>query len=332
MMRPRLCTALLSLSILVAVAAPAWAQEKSTKPQPTPEGYTRHEINGFTVYVHRDVIAENRISTDQRKPLQVLNMELNTVYRQLGEHVVRRLQKNVPVYVEWRKIIKDRRDAVAVYFHKNDEFDRDSRRVTILRMDIITRMRQPNAPFDAQSSRVLLHEMAHAVHFDHRDWDDKIKAAYDQAKERGLYRAKRPSGSEADHYALDSPPEYFAELSCAYLARLHYFPHTRNELLKHDPVGYKLMEDFWFKVQSERNLPAAKVQPGVAKSAVDKVELAAAGKLELIRLRIEAGKLEQAAERLKELIRDYPDTKAAEEAKNLLAKLNKEPEKPDAKK
>ena len=39
--------------------------------------------------------------------------------------------------------------------------------------------------------------------------------------------------------------EFFAELTCAYLDRLNYFPATREDLEKHDPTTYKLMQKVW---------------------------------------------------------------------------------------
>jgi hypothetical protein len=48
-------------------------------------------------------------------------------------------------------------------------------------------------------------------------------------------------------YAATNDHEYFAELTCCYMDKLHYFPFTRDDLKTHDPNGYKLMEAVWGK-------------------------------------------------------------------------------------
>ena len=49
-----------------------------------------------------------------------------------------------------------------------------------------------------------------------------------------------------DHaYAMTTPQEYFAESSEAYFSRNDFFPFTRDELKKHDPEIFKLLEKLW---------------------------------------------------------------------------------------
>jgi hypothetical protein len=94
---------------------------------------------------------------------------------------------------------------------------------------------------------IILHEMAHAYHF--RVLGEQhggIRAAYKQAVERKLYDSVlRANGKKEKAYALTSAGEYFAELSEAYFGRNDFYPFTRAELEKHDPVGYQLMRDVW---------------------------------------------------------------------------------------
>ena len=46
-------------------------------------------------------------------------------------------------------------------------------------------------------------------------------------------------------YAMTSPQEYFAESTEAFFSRNDFFPFTRDELKKHDPEMYELLERFW---------------------------------------------------------------------------------------
>jgi hypothetical protein len=101
----------------------------------------------------------------------------------------------------------------------------------------------------------LLHELAHAYHDRVLDYDNKkIKEAYESAMERKLYKEVECKGlggkglvviGKGRAYACKNYAEYFAELSVAYLARNWAYPFTAEDLRKHDPDGYKLMESVW---------------------------------------------------------------------------------------
>lgn len=93
----------------------------------------------------------------------------------------------------------------------------------------------------------LLHEMAHAYHFQHPELDPAILRAYDNAKAAGLYRKvtrdHRPGQQEA--YAISNHREYFAELSEAYFGENDFFPYNRAELKQYDAQGYAMLENVW---------------------------------------------------------------------------------------
>jgi hypothetical protein len=44
---------------------------------------------------------------------------------------------------------------------------------------------------------------------------------------------------------MTSPQEYFAESTEAFFSRNDFFPFTRDELKKHDPEMYELLERLW---------------------------------------------------------------------------------------
>jgi hypothetical protein len=102
----------------------------------------------------------------------------------------------------------------------------------------------------------LLHEFAHALHDRALGFDDAgVAEAYRQAVERRLYddveiHHYRDYGryvpQRGPAYARSNHREYFAELSVAYLGLgKRFFPFTREELQKHDPIGYALVADAW---------------------------------------------------------------------------------------
>jgi hypothetical protein len=69
-----------------------------------------------------------------------------------------------------------------------------------------------------------------------------------------------------------------------------------------------------------KDKPAGKDKPD---DDPDKAEQLALKKLNLAKILAEDGKVDKAKERLRDLIKDYPKTKAAERARQLLEKLNK---------
>lgn len=113
--------------------------------------------------------------------------------------------------------------------------------------------------FEAEMRRMpnfALHELAHAYH--HRTLADgfanaEIRAAYSRAKASGSYERVERSFGEGNGrtntferaYAMTSPMEYFAETTEAYFTRNDFFPFTRNELKRHDPEMFKLLEKLW---------------------------------------------------------------------------------------
>ncbi len=110
--------------------------------------------------------------------------------------------------------------------------------------------------FEAETRRMpnfALHELAHAYHnrtvrmsFGNLE----IKNAYEKAKASGKYeRVERKDSEGRSHmdraYAMTNPQEYFAECSEAFFSRNDFYPFTREELQKHDPEMFALLEKLW---------------------------------------------------------------------------------------
>ena len=93
----------------------------------------------------------------------------------------------------------------------------------------------------------MLHELAHAYHFlVLGERHPGIAAAYRQAVERKLYdEVEHASGAKRRAYALRNEKEYFAELSEAYFGKNDFYPFSRADLQKHDPAGYRLLDQLW---------------------------------------------------------------------------------------
>ena len=250
----RLVVCVLFLLPLGLSAQPAAKGPK--KKDDVPPGYKKDNLRGFTLYFSNRVLEEDRSSKLPRKPLEALEQELIIVETVLPADKVKKL-KAVPIWVEWDERIAMGNGrgggAVAVFLggHQSDLLDRSnpvkSNAVTILSLRSLTAEHQPAT----DSGRcVTLHELAHAFHYHVvGENNQQVKDTYKQAMERKLY--------DRALYVATNEHEYFAELTCCYLEKLDYFPRTRDELKKHDPKGYDLMEKTWGKV-IERKVVAAK--------------------------------------------------------------------------
>lgn len=243
------------------------ADDKTTKtaaksklaPDSVP-GYRRMVIEGFTLLVSDDVLKHNDDKFD-KKPLEVLELELKTLVRVLHVRALNVI-RNVLIWVEWNEAqdLTNGREgsAVAVYYGghqlsmlKQGKHPLKANAVSILSMKKLTDEHQPKT----DSGRcVILHEIAHAVHHQLVNFENPyVKTAFKQAMERKLY--------DTAVYAATNEKEYFAEISCAYLDKLHYFPHTRADLKKHDPAGHSLMERIWGKTKDDATKKAASARP-----------------------------------------------------------------------
>ena len=206
-------------------------------------GYRTLQVAGFTVLADPRVIEPPEKQTIS--PLQVLEGELKILGRLVHTQALAELRKLV-IWAEWDEVqpLGNGREgnALAVYYGGSQRGMLQSGRnplkannISILSMRNLTREHQPGQ----QSDRcVLLHEVVHAVHHTILGFNNpQIEAAYLQALERG----KLERGS----YAATSAAEFFAEMSCAYLDRLQYFPRDRDELRQHDPVTFQLLARLW---------------------------------------------------------------------------------------
>ena len=278
--------------------------------EPIP-GYKYRSILGFNVLINHTVLEEQARSTQRRKPLEVLELELGMLVHTLPPRAVDILRQ-ILIWVEWDKMddVKNgpamAQRAVACYHPGNNLKHRysytsaesfvKSNAVEIESMKLLCDEHQGD-----EHRMVLLHEVTHAVHHHLFDFDNPtIKMAYRNAMEHHLYQ---------DKYASTNEKEYFAELSCAYFNHLHYEPKTREELKQYDPVGYRMMELTWGTPET-----IAKAQEAEAeKAAVPKLATAR-------RLLAHRGRAQDGIAALETLIREYPHTKSAAEAKKLLAK------------
>jgi hypothetical protein len=326
----------LVLFFLSALAAASVARGADA-PGGVPEGYERRTLQGFTVFVNKQVLAHN---TDRfgRQPLSVLEQELTDLRRILVRRIVSVLQE-VPIWAEWDNT--DPKDAgiLAKYYggpaEEYKKMGGDPRKANGVEVLSLRRLGEIRRPGSSLQQIIILHEMAHAVQHRLLGWGNpELEATFKQATDRKLYdEVNDRFGRRGKAYARTNAAEYFAELSCAYLDSCNYFPFNNEQLKGYDPVGYKFVERVW--THPERfNVIALKPKAGVEVGAAPdsdafthvrtdiNAERDALLKLDKLKVQLRQGQKEQARKELQRLVRMFPQTDAATEARELLKKLD----------
>jgi hypothetical protein len=98
-----------------------------------------------------------------------------------------------------------------------------------------------------QQPAMVLHELAHAWHHQRLGYDHQgIQAAYEAAMESGIYdQVAYVSGGTQEAYAKTNKMEYFAELTESWFWSNDFYPFVRSELLEHDELGARMVEESW---------------------------------------------------------------------------------------
>jgi hypothetical protein len=179
---------------LVFTQAIADETPKSVKKPPAIQipGYTTMRIEGFTVFVSDETRAHLNDAKFERKPLEVLELELKGLGRVMPPKMLKVLQ-TIKIFVEWDDPESKPKNggtgvAVARYWYDagrgmgmalGGRDPRKANNIEILNMAFLTGKWQPGK---TSEQIVLLHEMCHAIH-SHLLGNDNvaIKAAYSQA-------------------------------------------------------------------------------------------------------------------------------------------------------
>jgi len=203
------------------------------------EKYNKREIQGFTVLVHPEV---DKHPEEAKAAFAELDAQLKKINEVVPEKPLASLKK-IKFWVEW-----ETKKNGAAEFHvssgwlKDNGYNPDKAHgIEINNLKNFVAWSQKTQPW------MILHELAHSYHFTVLgDKYGPLQDAYKQAMERKLYDSVEfIHGGKRKAYAATNPAEYFAELSEAYFGKNDFFPFTRDELEKHDPVGFEMMKKAW---------------------------------------------------------------------------------------
>ncbi len=206
-----------------------------------------HDVDGWSLHIARGLLEENREAVDKARG--ILSSQLSELVRILPPQVVSELRE-VPLY--FSTVYPDGRPGAA--YHPNPEWLRKNGRDPAMVKSVeFTNI----AIFEKETVRMpnlVLHELAHAYH--HRFLkmgyaNPELKKAYDRAVASKSYdhverwHGNDPKNTFEKAYAMNNPMEYFAETTEAYFGRNDFFPFTQEELKKHDPEMFSLLQKLW---------------------------------------------------------------------------------------
>jgi hypothetical protein len=205
-----------------------------------PDAFHHQTLHGFQIRVSRELLSTSPRQAEE--VLRLVDQQLADVRTRVPSAVWAHLQ-SVPI-----TIASMRMTAPAAYDWREEDSPFEGllgpeRGIMIGNLYEYVRVSR-----DQEQPMALLHELGHAYHHRFLGGDDyqPIRKAYDLAMRQGLYdRVKRRNAPDQPAYAKSDAREYFCELTEAYFGRNDFFPFTREELERHDPLGYATVEAAW---------------------------------------------------------------------------------------
>ncbi len=94
---------------------------------------------------------------------------------------------------------------------------------------------------------VVLHELAHAYHDQVLGFDEpRVTQAWKKFCDSGKYKSVLTSpGHLREHYGLNNPKEFFAEMTESYFGSNDFYPFVAGDLKQAEPEIFALMAEIW---------------------------------------------------------------------------------------
>ena len=204
-------------------------------------------IQGWTLTIDRRLLAKDTAMVE--RGVAIVEKQLKEIARVVPAAAVAELRQT---HLNFTLPYEGKR-GTAEYHDGLDWVKRAGREIALAKGVEFTAVDKLEAE-DRRMPLVVLHELAHGYH-------DKtvpqgyqnlaIKGAYEKAKASGSYdKVARWTGQAFTQqpekaYGMNNPMEYFSESTEAYFGRNDFYPFNREELRKHDPEMYTVLERAW---------------------------------------------------------------------------------------
>ena len=221
-------------------------QDKDKDKMVAVNGFYTIEHEGFSFKIREEVYN----SPSAQTAISHLKEDLTEINGHLPEAALKVMKKQ-PIWLQ-----KDLTDGAA-WYHPNKEWLAQQGYMTekwhcVVLCNYIhyVSWSDQNQPY------MVLHELCHLYHdqalsggFENPD----VKAAYNHAKNEGMYR-NTPYRLDSKTvynidvaYAMNDQQEYFSEICEAYWGENDYYPFNYEDLKSYDTQGFALMEKVWGK-------------------------------------------------------------------------------------
>jgi dipeptidyl-peptidase-4 len=256
--RELICGPFIAIAAIVVASGAVRAQPNQAE-KIFNDRFTTYKLQGYFVHVDADTWALGQKTVDSA--LETLDERLADTLALIPKDCRKRLEM-IRFWVQGRSngvlsIAGQEVLAPAAYcpiYHKLVGTGHEQEGGIVIGAQLVL-VGEAKARANKQAPHLLLHELAHAYHDRVLEFDNlMVMSVFDSALRKRLYDNVETEIVDADGtirtrnaeaYAKTNHLEYFAELSVAYLARNSTYPFTAEDLRKHDPDGYKLMESVW---------------------------------------------------------------------------------------
>ncbi len=236
------------LGLAVAGSLACLGRESALE-RPKPTARVVREIEGWTVRVDERLLAREHQEVGYRA-LQLLEAKLADIAYVAAPEPLAKLRR-VPIVLDLTH-----GKLLGMQYHPSigwlQEHGYDTNLVKCVHISDagdFARARQIN-----EQPWAVLHELAHAYHDQVLGFEEpRIVECYHEFKQSGHGdNVLLITGRRVRHYALTDQKEFFAEMSEAYFGMNDFFPFNRAELMTAEPGIYKLLEEIWGPLQTNR--------------------------------------------------------------------------------
>ena len=230
-----------SLPVVVALLAVAPAADAY---EPT-SCYAVKEIEGYHVYVHRDLLPDGKHCEIGAPALKQLTYGLAKTRQMVAEKPLKKLQA-VKIWLEVNSTNGKHGRTAGYQYHPDiewlDDMDFHPKKTKCVEYGKAASLAKRS---DERTAVVTMHELAHAYHHQVLTFEDPdVLAAHNRAREQKKY----PPNDwvvRADH------KEFFAGLTTRYFGT----EKERKALVERDPIFAKKLEEYWGKPKAFVDTP-----------------------------------------------------------------------------
>lgn len=224
------------LASICLLATPEKAEARQYEPT---DHYVVHEIEGWRVYVHRDLLGKKKeVGT---KAIKLLGMLLFQASRVFPKNALVKLRE-VPIWLE-----AGNPKVRGACYHPSRQWLLDHGFNPQKARSVEIGNPQNFLNWWYHQPMMVVHELAHAYHHRVLGYDNQdIKGAYKHAVESKKYdNVLHWNGRRKRAYAMNNEKEYFAETTEAFFGTNDIYPFIRAELREHDPEMFELLKKIW---------------------------------------------------------------------------------------